>query len=125
MHRDITNMDFRTPQHPKLGTNNWGGASPLLARNIATESLETKYLRLINIHSKEEGKHTALDEVMPPLPPPPQLKSFNRGSRQRHCLFWRRLRRDTGGAGAVLGSKKRSRWLPGGDYRTRWPQGWC
>ena len=27
-------LDFRTPQHPSLGTNNWGGASSLLARNI-------------------------------------------------------------------------------------------
>lgn len=124
MHRDI-NMDFRTPQHPKRGTNNWGGASPLLARNIATESLETKYLRLINIHSRVEEIHPALDEVLPLLPRPPRVKSFNDCSQQRRGLFWRWLRRDTGGAGAVLSSKERSGWLPGGDYRTRWPQGWC
>lgn len=124
MHRDI-NMDFRTPQHPKLGTNNWGGASPLLARNIATESLETKYLRLVNIHSRVDEIHPVLDEVLPLLPPPPRVKSFNDGSRLRQGLFWRWLRRDTGGAGVVLASKERSSWLPGGDYRTRWPQGWC
>lgn len=112
-------MDFRNHQHPKIGTNNWGGASPLLPWNIATESLETKYLRLINTHSSVKEIHPVLDEVLTPLLPPPRIKSFNDGSRQRRGLFWRWLRRDAGGTGAVLGNKKRSRWLLGGDYRIR------
>ncbi|MED6199521.1 hypothetical protein PIB30_076728, partial [Stylosanthes scabra] len=43
-------LEFRTPQHPSsLGiNNNWGGASPLLARNVPKESLEQKYTRLNN-----------------------------------------------------------------------------
>ncbi|KAI6684194.1 hypothetical protein NL676_030107 [Syzygium grande] len=49
--------DFRTPQHPSLGTNNWGGASPLLAKNVPAESLEQKYLKLHSI--------CALDEIFP------------------------------------------------------------
>lgn len=46
--------DFRTPQHPSLGTNHWGAASPLLARNIPKESLEQKYLKLNSIRTREE-----------------------------------------------------------------------
>ncbi|KAK1289751.1 hypothetical protein QJS10_CPB18g01646 [Acorus calamus] len=47
-------LDFRTPQHPSMGSNNWGGASPLLARNILTESLETKYLRFHTVRMHNE-----------------------------------------------------------------------
>ncbi|MED6192615.1 hypothetical protein PIB30_011684 [Stylosanthes scabra] len=46
-------LEFRTPQHPSssslgINNNNWGGASPLLARNVPKESLEQKYTRLNN-----------------------------------------------------------------------------
>ncbi|XVF32415.1 hypothetical protein REPUB_Repub17cG0080500 [Reevesia pubescens] len=47
-------LAFRTPQHPSLGTNNWGGASPLLARDIPKESLEQRYLRLNSIRNRDE-----------------------------------------------------------------------
>ncbi|MBA0846967.1 hypothetical protein Goshw_010126, partial [Gossypium schwendimanii] len=47
-------LEFRTPQHPSLGTNNWGGASPLLARDIPKESLEQRYLRLNSIRNRDE-----------------------------------------------------------------------
>ncbi|RDX71170.1 hypothetical protein CR513_49517, partial [Mucuna pruriens] len=46
--------EFRTPQHPSLGTNNWGGASPLLARNIPKESLEQKYTKLNTVRTRDE-----------------------------------------------------------------------
>ncbi|KAF4370310.1 hypothetical protein G4B88_012994 [Cannabis sativa] len=45
---------FRTPQHPSLGTNNWGGASPLLARDISKESLEQRYVRLNSTRTRDE-----------------------------------------------------------------------
>ncbi|PKI60043.1 hypothetical protein CRG98_019528 [Punica granatum] len=47
-------MAFRTPQHPSMGTNNWGGESPLLARNVPQESLEQRYLRLNSIRTRDE-----------------------------------------------------------------------
>ncbi|KAK0582010.1 hypothetical protein LWI29_020396 [Acer saccharum] len=47
-------VSFRTPQHPSLGTNHWGGASPLLARDIPKESLDQRYLRLNSIRSRDE-----------------------------------------------------------------------
>ncbi|KAA8515217.1 hypothetical protein F0562_018396 [Nyssa sinensis] len=50
--RELT--EFRTPQHPSLGTNNWGGASPMLARDIPKESLEQRYLRLNTTRTRDE-----------------------------------------------------------------------
>ncbi|CAN4093322.1 unnamed protein product [Withania somnifera] len=47
-------QEFRTPQHPSLGRNNWGGASPLLARNVPTESLEKRYVWLNTIRTRDE-----------------------------------------------------------------------
>ncbi|XP_015891366.3 S-norcoclaurine synthase 1 [Ziziphus jujuba] len=55
-------LEFRTPQHPSLGTNNWGGASPLLARNIPEESLEQIYRRLNSIRTKDEIFPTNVDD---------------------------------------------------------------
>ncbi|MCD7472039.1 hypothetical protein HAX54_012916 [Datura stramonium] len=51
--RQMDLLNFRTPQHPSLGTNNWGGASPLLARNVPKESLEQRYARL-NVRTRDE-----------------------------------------------------------------------
>ncbi|GMN48958.1 hypothetical protein TIFTF001_018138 [Ficus carica] len=48
-------VEFRTPQHPSLGTNHWGGASPMLARNIPKESLEQRYRRLNSIRTHAMG----------------------------------------------------------------------
>ncbi|KAG8370782.1 hypothetical protein BUALT_Bualt13G0019300 [Buddleja alternifolia] len=47
-------LDFRTPQHPSYGSNNWGGASPMLARNIPKESLDQRYLRLNTIRDRDQ-----------------------------------------------------------------------
>ncbi|KAK4573044.1 hypothetical protein RGQ29_031140 [Quercus rubra] len=33
-------LDFRTPQHPSLGTNNWGGASSFYLR---LNTIRTRY----------------------------------------------------------------------------------
>ncbi|KAK1315427.1 hypothetical protein QJS10_CPA06g00265 [Acorus calamus] len=35
-------LDFQTPQHLSMGSNNWGGASPLLARNILMDPHDTQ-----------------------------------------------------------------------------------
>lgn len=49
MQREI--LGLRTPQHPCLGTNHWGGASPMLARNVPKESLEQRYEQLNTIRN--------------------------------------------------------------------------
>ncbi|KAK4801872.1 hypothetical protein SAY86_000075 [Trapa natans] len=50
---------FKASEIPSTGTNNWGGASPLLAGDIPKESLEQKYLGLISIRT--------LDNIFPTL----------------------------------------------------------
>ncbi|KAG9441665.1 hypothetical protein H6P81_017519 [Aristolochia fimbriata] len=118
MQRQRELLAFRTPQHPSLGTNHWGGASPLLARNVPAESLETKYLRLTSIRTKDEII-TPGDELMiwtskifpsPAQKAAPQCRGF--------FLRWIQRKRKS-----VLGDKKKRRWLPFGDPQKRWPQG--
>ncbi|KAI3506852.1 hypothetical protein L1887_21431 [Cichorium endivia] len=100
-------LEFRTPQHPSLGTNNWGGASPMLARDIPKESLEQKYLRFNSIRTQ--------DEIFPvflnlPQTPKPSRKGF------LLKLIWPDQK-------STMGIKKK-RWLPKLDRKRRWPQGW-
>lgn len=141
--------EFRTPQHPSLGTNNWGGASPLLAGNVPKESLEQRYLRLTSIRSHdeifpvrgvgEEGdvfsslpppiRSTAAQEYPPDHPTP--RRTARRGLLSKFMIGPRKDRK----AEIYLGSKvhanenhndqKKKRWLPRWDPRNRWPQGWC
>lgn len=120
-------VEFRTPQHPSLGKNNWGGASPLLARNIPTESLEQRYLKLNSIRSRDEifpanedgynyyyvAQSHAEKHQCPPVP------THSRG------LVWKLLfpKKEK----LELGSKtktKKKRWFPRWDPQNRWPQGW-
>lgn len=75
-------QDFRTPQHPSLGTNNWGGASPLLARNIPKEPLEMRYLRLNTIRTGDEifpaqpDTYASIHEYATPTPSRSSRKGF-------------------------------------------------
>ncbi|KAK7336853.1 hypothetical protein VNO77_17403 [Canavalia gladiata] len=111
--------EFRTPQHPSLGTNNWGGASPLLARNIPTESLEQKYTKLNKVRTR--------DEIFPAdeecyVKQERGAKKWYRGGRVVFRLGFLRKQNTI-----TLGSNlKKRRWqLPRMDPKTRWPNGWC
>ncbi|KAM1570669.1 hypothetical protein PS1_035997 [Malus domestica] len=131
-------LEFRTPQHPSssgLGTNTWGGASPLLARNIPKESLEQKYLRLNTIRVRDEI-FSAEDESFDSLPKTsvhkqecPPTPSRNRKQNIMKLLFTPMRKKSTTTTTmtttntATLGrnSKKKS-WFPRMDPQKRWPQ---
>ncbi|PIN04041.1 hypothetical protein CDL12_23425 [Handroanthus impetiginosus] len=129
-------LDFRTPQHPSIGTNKWGGASPLLARNIPKESLEQRYLKLNAIRDKDQiFPSTTIEVEIFSSPPPATIgDEIFRSSRPDSSefryrrtpwregffrkLMWRRRRlkeRSTLGA---------SSWFPKWDPKKRWPNGW-
>lgn len=125
--REVEVLDFRTPQHPSLGTNNWGGASPLLARNIPKESLEQKYSKLNTTRTRDEI-FPAKDDyyVNPSSHETGSSASAKRWNKNRGILFklvFVRKEKNTITLGSRL--KKRIIWLPRLDPRTRWPQGWC
>lgn len=119
-------LEFRTPQHPSLGTNNWGGASPLLARNIPEESLEQKYTKLNTTRTRDEIFPAESDDLYYLKQDHSAKRSYNRGvARVKDLvifklLFSRKEKRTT-----TLGSNSKKIWLPKLDYRNRWPQGWC
>lgn len=104
-------LEFRTPQHPSIGSNYWGGASPLLARNIPKESLEQRYVRLNAIRIR--------DEVFPAAATAEEVRCTDR--RKRRWWFFAKLARKK----EEVGLGNISRWrLPRWDPKHRWPQGW-
>ncbi|KAL4191393.1 hypothetical protein AMTRI_Chr07g80300 [Amborella trichopoda] len=103
-------LEFLTPQHPSFRSNNWGGASPMLAKNVPAESLESKYYRLNSIR--------AYDEFIPVLDA--QKESKIHGLKLISLFRLPRRRRESRELGAS--SKKRSSWLPPRDPTNRWPQ---
>lgn len=108
-------LEFRTPQHPSLGTNNWGGASPLLARDIPKESLEQKYLRFNSIRTHDEifpAHENVLDRTRTE-PSKPSRKGV------LLKLIWPDKKRTEN-----EGKLKKKRWLPKLERKRRWPQGW-
>lgn len=117
-------LEFRTPQHPSLGTNNWGGASPLLARNIPKESLEHKYAKLNSLPLRTH------DHIFP-ADYDDDDGAFKKGGRGilMKLLFFRKEKAVTVSVTtktATLGSSLKRRWLlPRLDPQNRWPQGWC
>jgi len=119
-------LEFRTPQHPSLGTNNWGGASPLLARNIPEESLEQKYTKLNTTRTGDEIFPAESVDLYYLKQDRSAKRLYNRGiARVRDLvifklLFSRKEKRTT-----TLGSNSKKIWLPRLDYKNRWPQGWC
>ncbi|KAJ4726856.1 hypothetical protein OWV82_000051 [Melia azedarach] len=123
-------VEFRTPQHPFLGTNNWGGASPLLARNIPKESLERRYLKLNTIRTRDEiipaeddefnylsCNHVSMSKHEPAAPTP------SRKSTRGFFLKIIPLRKEKAAAQGT--NLKKKRWFPRWDPHHRWPQGWC
>lgn len=116
-------LEFRTPQHPSLGTNNWGGASPLLARNVPKECLEQKYSRLNTVRTRDEI--FAADYCVSENPIEESGGSEKKRNKRIKTLFrmiFVRKEKNTIRLGSRL--KKRIR-LPRLDPKTRWPQGWC
>ncbi|KAL9659610.1 hypothetical protein QQ045_024417 [Rhodiola kirilowii] len=113
--REPLPLAFRTPQHPSLGTNNWGGASPLLARDLTKESLEQRYTRLNITRMRDEIFPSNFEDFVTKesLAPTPRRKS---GAFVTSLIFFRKK--------AQLGSR-RKRWsFPKWDPKNRWPQGW-
>lgn len=122
-------LQFRTPQHPCSGTNNWGGASPLLARNIPEESLEQRYLRLNHnrnrdeifrdhhffyVSKKIEASKYEYEYEFPPTPA------------GRKGLLWKLIWPPSKNNKIItLGFSKKKRKLPRLDWNKRWPNGWC
>jgi hypothetical protein len=121
-------VEFRTPQHPSLGTNHWGGASPLLAREIPKESLELRYLRLNTVRGHDEifpaqdhdfnyvheADHVSKHDYTPKTSR--RIKGF-----LSKLMFFPRKEKVVLG----LNNPKKNRRFPRWDPANRWPQGWC
>lgn len=128
-------VEFRTPQHPSLGTNNWGGASPLLARDIPKESLDQRYLRLNTVRIRDEIFPADEDDFihLPDQTTAPKTAHPSAPRQGRKGLLSKLLtrrqavcRENNAAAVATLGSNSRGkRWFPRWDPANRWPQGWC
>lgn len=103
-------LEFRRPQSPRLGTNKWGGATPLLARNIPKESLQQNYYC-------NDFSHATTTTC---------TSTNKRSSRGRGILSKLRFFRKSKTHSVTLGFRlKKRRWLPRLDPTNRWPNGWC
>lgn len=119
-------VQFRTPQHPSLGTNNWGGASPLLARDIPKESLDLRYLRLNSVRTCDEIFPVFKDDFnwVPESRVEKQEQAKTAPSRISirgllpKFMFQRKEKK------LEMGFSKKKRWFPRLDPHKRWPQGW-
>ncbi|CAN4093546.1 unnamed protein product [Withania somnifera] len=130
--------EFRTPQHPSLGRYNWGGASPLLARNVPKESLEQRYVRLNTIRTR--------DDVFLELENDNFLNLLNIEASKYEChpaanpvrrgkfwkLIWRPcqklniVRTASSSSSSSLGSSSRKKKVFRRlDPKKKWPNGWC
>lgn len=139
--RQRESLEFRTPQHPSFGRNNWGGVSPLLARNIPKASLDQRYLRLNTIRDRDHVfPSTTIEEAIFSSPPAatigdeifnfskadePAKYEYPAAPRRKGIIgrmIWRPRKRSV-----MLGSysNSRSKWLPKMDSKRRWPNGWC
>lgn len=119
-------LEFRTPQHPSLGTNNWGGASPLLARNIPEESLEQKYAKLNTTRTRDEIFPADSDNLYSLKHNRSVKRSYNRGvGRVKSLVVFKLLFMRNEKKVTTLGSNSKKTWLPRLDHKNRWPQGWC
>lgn len=125
--REVIMLEFRTPQHPSLGTNNWGGASPLLARNIPEESLDQKYTKLNTTRTRDEIFPVESNDLFFLKEDHSAKRSYNRGiARVKDLVIFKLLfsRKEKIGT-TTLGSNSKKILLPRLDYKNRWPQGWC
>lgn len=127
MRRQI--VEFRTPQHPSVGKNNWGGASPLLARNIPHETLELRYLNLNSSRTRDEIFPLQGDDddssYYLPVSYTPQLQRLKKSKNMKRSSFLSKLSLPWRGKKTLLGSNSRKKWFTRWDYQNRWPQGWC
>uniref|UniRef100_B9GS29 Uncharacterized protein n=1 Tax=Populus trichocarpa TaxID=3694 RepID=B9GS29_POPTR len=117
-------LNFRTPQHPSLGSKNWDGASPLLARNIPKESLEQKYFRIDSIRTRDEifpanDDFNYLPQTYTPKYEVPQTPSRRHKGILLKFLFPEEENIITLGSNS---NSKRKRWFPRWDPKNRWPQ---
>lgn len=135
MGREHEVVEFRTPQHPLVGSNHWGGASPLLSHHIPRESLmTTTYRRCEGAHADggapaPGGYSLAADALFSPgtVAAVVEGKKATGGGclrRRRWSLWrlrWRRRPREEVVLGEISeGKSERS----GGGFISRWPQGW-
>ncbi|XVE72961.1 hypothetical protein DITRI_Ditri11bG0079700 [Diplodiscus trichospermus] len=120
-------LEFRTPQHPSLGSNNWGGASPLLARDIPKESLEQRYTRLCSARTRDEIFPTHDDHYSYNISQThaPKYEQATTPSRRRSRGFLSKLMLRRKGTATLGTNSNRRRWFPRWDPKNRWPQGWC
>lgn len=134
MGRERQVIEFRTPQHPIAGTNNWGGASPLLWKNIPKESRETSYLRF---NAASALDHDDGNKSRFPARADSRSSMGHATAAARHGRKGGSSEARKGGMLSMLmrwwtrrevkvlgGDKKKSSWPPGGDHCSRWPQGW-
>ncbi|KAL3517686.1 hypothetical protein ACH5RR_020275 [Cinchona calisaya] len=124
--------EFRTPQHPSQGTHNWGGASPMLARNIPQESLEQRYERLYTVRTGYEifSSLDNDDEDFLYVSKIEATKYELPSTSSRRGLLWKFIKRKskTKQNATVLGnnSSKKKRWFLKMklNVKKRWPNGW-
>ncbi|KAI4326554.1 hypothetical protein MLD38_031858 [Melastoma candidum] len=131
-------LEFRTPQHPSLGTNRWGGDSPLLARNVPRESLNQVYLRLTAPRTRDEvypgadaeeyfESRRRLCDLQQDVPSGTPSHSRVKAFLSNLLMTPRRERGPGAPEEVVFGMRSRKRkWLrfKRWDHRKRWPQGW-
>ncbi|KAJ0520128.1 hypothetical protein HanIR_Chr10g0455941 [Helianthus annuus] len=123
-------LEFRSPQHlsSSLGTNNWGGSSPLLARDIPKESLEQSYINFTTTRTHDEIFPTH-QHMFTNLPKDQSHShSHSHSQSQTHKPFrkgflLKMIWPDKENKAPDAKPKKR-RWLPKLDPKGRWPQGW-
>ncbi|KAK6780628.1 hypothetical protein RDI58_022812 [Solanum bulbocastanum] len=133
--RDL--QEFRTPQHPSLGRNNWGGASPLLARNVPKESLDQRYVRLNTIRTRDEVfLELENDNFLNMLNAEASKYESPASNPVRRGKFWKLIwrprhklnivRPSSSSSSSSLGSSlKKKKVFKRLDPSNRWPNGWC
>ncbi|KAK4366063.1 hypothetical protein RND71_013943 [Anisodus tanguticus] len=133
--RDL--LEFRTPQHPSLGRNNWGGASPLLARDVPKESLDQRYARLNTIRSRDEVfldlendnflnmLNAEASKYETPAIPVRRGKFWKLIWRPRHKLNIVRPAASPGSSSSLGSSSKKNKFFKRLDPKNKWPNGWC
>ncbi|KAI3806061.1 hypothetical protein L1987_21953 [Smallanthus sonchifolius] len=111
-------LDSRSPQHPSSGTNNWGGASPMLASEIPKESLEQRYSTI-----RSDEIFPAHEDVFISLPQS-QSQTQDQARKPLRKGFLLELIWPNKGNERLDDKLKKRRWLPKLDPKGRWPQGW-
>ncbi|KAF9686860.1 hypothetical protein SADUNF_Sadunf02G0033500 [Salix dunnii] len=116
-------LNFRTPQHPSLGSNNWGGASPLLARNMPKESLEQRYVRINSTRTRDEIFPANDDFNYFPQTCTPKYEVPRTPSRRHKGILLKFLFPEVENIITLGSNSKKERWFPRWNPKNRWPQG--